>query len=319
MFRILDLAVASLIYLGVLLGTVGLHLGLKSWGWSATASIYLPLTVAAATVTMLERTRRYRAEWSPGRAEVRTDLLYMALVQLALPKLLAVTLGMVVVKALHHAPLSAAVWPGELPWLAQFMLLITGVSFVRYWTHRVCHAWAPLWRLHRVHHSPRRLYWLNLGRFHPGEAAIRFCTELLPLMVLGAPEHLIHLYFVLVAANGLLLHSNVRLRLGALNMIFATAELHRWHHSRDIAESSCNYGNLLIVWDVVFGTYYLPKARQVGELGLAEPDYPQDLVGQLLAPLAPSEARATPRQTSAVNKPRYRHRQATSMDGEAST
>ncbi len=35
-------------------------------------------------------------------------------------------------------------------------------------------AYAPLWRLHEVHHSPDILYTLNVGRFHPLEKALHF-------------------------------------------------------------------------------------------------------------------------------------------------
>ncbi|MGD8323133.1 MAG: sterol desaturase family protein, partial [Gammaproteobacteria bacterium] len=46
-----------------------------------------------------------------------------------------------------------------------------------------------------------------------------------------------------------------------LNHFFVTPELHRWHHSAQVPKGhrySVNYGVGFILWDRIFGTYYLP-------------------------------------------------------------
>ena len=53
------------------------------------------------------------------------------------------------------------------------------------------------------------------------------------------------------------------LRYGPLNYIVGSAETHRWHHSRVPRESNANYGNTVIVWDLVFGTWFLPREREI--------------------------------------------------------
>ena len=40
----------------------------------------------------------------------------------------------------------------------------------------------------------------------------------------------------------------------------------------------------MIVWDVLFGTWYLPKEREVGQLGLEDPAYPKSFLGLMRAP-----------------------------------
>ena len=47
---------------------------------------------------------------------------------------------------------------------------------------------------------------------------------------------------------------------------------------------------------IVFGSWFLPKDRRVGDLGLLNPDYPLDFVSQLTTPLKPGldKQRATP-------------------------
>ena len=64
------------------------------------------------------------------------------------------------------------------------------------------------------------------------------------------------------------------------------AELHRWHHSPVVAQANHNYGHNLIVWDIVFGTRWLPADREPpAEVGLENlPRFPKTLLGQLASP-----------------------------------
>ena len=135
-----------------------------------------------------------------------------------------------------------------------------------------------MWRLHAVHHSPHQLYWLNVGRFHPIEKSIQYAVDSLPFALLGAPQETLAAYFVFYAINGFFQHSNCRVRLGPLNYVVSGPELHRWHHSKVSAESNNNYGNNLILWDILFGTRWLPKGREVGPLGLHKSRVPAGLL-----------------------------------------
>ena len=75
--------------------------------------------------------------------------------------------------------------------------------------------------------------------------------------------------------------------MGVLNYVISSAQLHRWHHSIDIEESGTNYGNNLIIWDLLFGSWFLPKDRQVGELGLINRSYPMSFSKQMKTPFTP--------------------------------
>jgi sterol desaturase/sphingolipid hydroxylase (fatty acid hydroxylase superfamily) len=70
----------------------------------------------------------------------------------------------------------------------------------------------------------------------------------------------------LLGVTGTLSHCGASLHAGWLNYIFFTAELHRWHHSAEVPEGhtfSVNYGVRFILWDRLFGTYYLPKEEGI--------------------------------------------------------
>ena len=123
-----------------------------------------------------------------------------------------------------------------------------------------------------------------MGRFHPLEKAFQFVLDALPFMLRGVGEQVISLYFVFYSINGFFQHSNIHLRYGLLNYLISSAELHRWHHSRISDESNHNYGNNLILWDLVFGTWFLPTERGISDIGLRNPDYPKSFAAQMRTP-----------------------------------
>jgi sterol desaturase/sphingolipid hydroxylase (fatty acid hydroxylase superfamily) len=88
---------------------------------------------------------------------------------------------------------------------------------------------------------------------------------------------------VLYATSGFLQHANCDVRLGWLNYLLSGPEVHRWHHSAEIADANHNYAHTLVVWDLLFGTYHRPH-REVGALGLADQTYPSSFIGQMAAP-----------------------------------
>jgi sterol desaturase/sphingolipid hydroxylase (fatty acid hydroxylase superfamily) len=253
-------------------------------GYPKWVSTYLPVIVCAAIILpVLERIMPHRHDWQPGWKEWNTDALYAIVIQIAMPPLLAllVVLGL---SELTRPYLHSAIWPHHWPILGQGILMVVLVDLMRYWVHRFAHTNPTLWRLHAVHHSPHRLYWLNTARFHPLEKVLQFSFDSLPFILLGVNEYVLAFYFVCYAVNGFYQHSNVHLRLGPLNYVFSTAELHRWHHSKILEEANHNYSNTTIIWDLVFGTYYRPRDRRLGRTGIQNDHYPLSFGRQLLGP-----------------------------------
>lgn len=242
---------------------------------------YLPVALGASAILLLEMGAPYRASWSPDRSAVAQDALYLLAIQMALPALLALAFAAMAV-LLDSKAAAASWWPSHWPLLGQVALMLFTADFMRYWLHRAFHLWSPLWRLHAVHHSPEKLYFLNVGRFHPLDKSVQFLFDAVPFIILGVGPDVVAGYFVFYAMNGFFQHSNADVRLGLLNWIVAGPELHRWHHARDSALANHNFGNNLILWDAVFGTRFLPRHGDVGELGLANRDYPQGFLAQAL-------------------------------------
>jgi sterol desaturase/sphingolipid hydroxylase (fatty acid hydroxylase superfamily) len=254
-------------------------------GVGLQVATYVPVLLGALAVTLLEQGFPHRHEWLPNRADVVNDSTYTILVQVLLPRFLGFFVAIVLLRTVQgNGLVLEGIWPHQWPLAVQAILMLVTAEFPRYWVHRLAHSWNPLWQFHAVHHSPHKLYWLNVGRFHPLEKALQYLFDVLPFIVLGVSENVLALYFVFYALNGFFQHCNIELRLGVLNHIISGPELHRWHHSKSIDESSTNYGNNLIIWDGLFGLRYLPANRLVGDLGLKNRRYPMTFLRQLGTP-----------------------------------
>lgn len=252
-------------------------------------SSYLSVFVAAFGILLHETFAPNREEWRPSANEVLHDGLFLTLVQVGLPAVLkALALALIVWLARNDDALLFNIWPHELPILAQVAIMLLIAEFFRYWMHRAFHRNRRLWKLHAVHHAAEKLYTVNVGRFHPLEKALQFLGDTLPFLLLGVSPEVFAAYFVLYAINGFYQHSNSDVRLGPLNWIIAGPELHRWHHSAKISEAHSNYGNNLIVWDAVFGTRFLPRNREVGRVGIGNPEWPHGFLQQMAAPFTTS-------------------------------
>ena len=275
-------------YPAILLGSVWGNLCLMEAGAGFLLSTYLPVTLGSLLIMWLELQLPYRASWKPSGKDVVEDSAFLALVHVLWPKLLAMGVAFLLFDIWNGQDWpTSAWWPREWPVPMQAVMMALMVDSTRYWLHRLSHEWGPLWHFHAVHHSPHRLYTLNVGRFHPVDKGLQFLLDSLPFILMGVSPTVLSLYFVFYAVNGFFQHSNVDVKLGWLNYLMSGPELHRWHHSMWAQESNNNYGNHLIIWDWLFGTRYLPSDREVEALGLVNRRYPTGFMQQMQAPFHP--------------------------------
>jgi sterol desaturase/sphingolipid hydroxylase (fatty acid hydroxylase superfamily) len=252
--------------------------------------ITLLLTQGTAVIAIIvgEHVLPFRRRWNRSHGDLGTDVLHaivsgVGTTQVVRPLVQAG--GVVLAGALSRA-IGLPWWPSDGPLVLQLGLALVVAELPQYWLHRWQHEHEWLWRFHAVHHSAPRLYWLNAARFHPLDLGLLYAVGYAPLVVLGCPETVILLFTLFDAVFGMLQHCNIDVRLGPLNRIFSMAEPHRWHHSRAIDEANTNYGSNLIVWDLLFGTFFLPRDRRpLAEIGIAAlPGFPTRYGEQLAAP-----------------------------------
>lgn len=259
--------------------------GMKA-GFHGSAVVFSVSMSVALLITILERLIPYESAWLRSHDDVPTDLFYAVSSLFAAPRLFDTVALAALIPLVTAMPWGFAIWPETLPWGLQVLLAVVVGEFGSYWWHRLMHEWGPLFRIHATHHSAPRLYWLNATRFHPLDNIPMYALHVIPLTLAGVSESVLVGFTVWSLVHGFFQHANVDVRLGPLNYLFSMAELHRWHHSRDISEANHNYGSNCIVWDLVFRTFYWPRKRRppvdVGLSGL--PQFPKRLLGQLLSP-----------------------------------
>jgi len=241
----------------------------------------------AASLLVFERISPAHLSWNDNHGDVGTDSLHAGISQIILPKFIEVSLHATILSwsVILSASLGIELWPTEWPIFLQLCFAMVVSQFGEYWWHRMGHQVPFLWRFHSIHHSSERLYWLNAGRFHPIDTAVSVLISITSLGILGADGEILLLASSWIVVHGLFQHCNVRLRLGPLNYIFSMAELHRWHHSLDLNEANNNYGNNIILWDLVFGTFYHPADREAdAKIGIDAEAFPQRYFGQLMVP-----------------------------------
>ncbi len=170
---------------------------------------------------------------------------------------------------------------GEWPWFAQFALFFVVNDFLRYWLHRLYHVNEFLWRIHRVHHTVVEMDAMSVFRIHILEAVIKNCLLFLPFQLLGISESVIIFYSSCDIIKGFWHHANLRTHVGRFNLLFNSAELHWWHHSTEERGQRANFGSILSIWDRLFRTFYWPKGRWPGAIGVdGLADFPDDYLGQ---------------------------------------
>lgn len=174
-----------------------------------------------------------------------------------------------------------------LPWVAGFVLVVLMRTLAAYLFHRLSHAVPLLWRFHRIHHTDRAFDLSTAFRSHPVEVLMVAPIAIAIGILTGASARMVIATDMLLLLVGMWEHGALtvspRLTM-TLGWVVATPEQHRVHHNRDRAHHDRNFGDTLILWDRLFGTYIDPAP--VGrDFGLADAGDRDTYLGQLMSPL----------------------------------
>ena len=141
-------------------------------------------------------------------------------------------------------------------WLmAVISFLLIDIFF--YFRHRLMHRVPFFWRVHRTHHLDERIDVSTSVRFHPFEAVSVQGSDLLFVVLIGAPIEIYAVHLTAQMILGVIQHANIKWpdRLDSLaSKMIATPTIHRLHHANADHLINSNYGTLLSVWDAMFGT-----------------------------------------------------------------
>ncbi len=231
-----------------------------------------------AAVAFFERLSPFDRRWQSADRDFPADVAH-AIVNLLVMH--GAILGFVVMRG--QLGWSGLWWPSDWPFLAQVFLAGLPLDLSLYAVHRLSHRYGFLWRMHSIHHSSRRLYWLNGERRHPLHAALMAGPGLLALGILGAPAAVVGGWFVILAVHLAFQHANLDYRVGALRNLVGVAEVHRWHHRERFEDAQVNFGEFWLVWDHLFGTFHRPTPP-LGPVGIQGDPVPVSYTAQLAFP-----------------------------------
>lgn len=172
----------------------------------------------------------------------------------------------------------------QLPLWVQAVLMLIISDFISYWMHRLFHG-RRLWRFHAIHHSSVDLDWLSAVRVHPVNDAVMRVASAIPLVALGFAPLALAAIAPILTVMAVLIHSNVDWDWGPLRTLLASPRFHRWHHTDETEARDKNFAGFFPVWDILFGTYYMPRDKLPTRFGTATP-VPPGLLGQIWYPFS---------------------------------
>ena len=155
-------------------------------------------------------------------------------------------------------------------WLAIIIAFIVQ-DFSGYWLHRMNHRVNILWNRHIIHHSSEEFN-LSCALRQEISAIVRFgAIFMIPASLLGisptifavlGPFHLFMQFWY---------HTRLINKMGWLEKFLVTPSHHRVHHAINAKYMDKNYGQILIVWDKLFGTFQAELEDEKPVFGIIRP------------------------------------------------
>lgn len=279
----------------------GAALGRMKEGGGAIMILLLGTVLFAAVVTFI---RAGQGQWSwralfrhilprgtLAHPSARADFLFWLSKRFIMPPLVLV-LGMSTVAAGHivYALLGHVIAHPQhtnhasAPILLLFTLsMLITYDFACYSFHFLQHRIPLMWEFHKVHHSAQLLVGVTKDRVHPvDEILSRAWTGVISgsvyaawlYLVLDPAELLIFGMDAYALINTVIMmdfvrHTHMKLSYGRwLDAVFLCPHFHQLHHSIDPQQYGRNLGQVLSVWDRLFGTLKVPKKEEDFSFGL---------------------------------------------------
>ena len=132
------------------------------------------------------------------------------------------------------------------------------LDFFEYFYHFTMHRVGYLWHFHLVHHSDTKLDVSTTVREHPIETFVRVSIMILVVYITGVPILILIIRQFIQSLFNISSHTSISLPKNAekiLGQVFITPGLHKVHHHHELPYTDCNYGDILCIWDRLFGTY----------------------------------------------------------------
>jgi sterol desaturase/sphingolipid hydroxylase (fatty acid hydroxylase superfamily) len=225
--------------------------------------------------------RRYKDTVNANGNDTKLELLmFVSLLAVIQPLTILVTAKL----GLWLAPDLKGAWAG-LPWWAMVGILLVGDDLTQYWFHRLAHA-RPLWPLHRAHHSAPymsiRITFRNSFFYYLMLPGLWVAGVLLYLGFGGMVYvgYIVTKLFIIMGAHcawrwdaPLYRIKALRPMMWLLEHTISTPATHWAHHAISdadgVGDPNGNYGNMLFIWDLLFGSALITR-KYPSQVGLPD-------------------------------------------------
>ncbi|MEJ1223803.1 sterol desaturase family protein [Sediminicola sp. 1XM1-17] len=175
---------------------------------------------------------------SSGLTNIIKDSLGLAFIVVSYPFLL------------EHLALTEikATW---LVWVIAFVVM----DFAGYWNHRLSHRVNIFWNQHVIHHSSEEFNLACALRQPISNLIGYFSILLLPAALLGVPYEVIAILAPVHLFAQFWYHTKHIGKMGWVEKVLVTPSQHRVHHAINPEYIDKNLGQILCIWDRMFGTF----------------------------------------------------------------
>ncbi|MEB8330618.1 sterol desaturase family protein [Flavobacteriaceae bacterium KMM 6897] len=175
---------------------------------------------------------------SSGLTNIIKDSLGLAFIVISYPYLLE-QLALTEIKA---------TW---LVWVVAFVVL----DFAGYWNHRLSHKINIFWNQHVIHHSSEEFNLACALRQPISNLIGYFSILLIPAALLGVPYEVIAILVPVHLFAQFWYHTQHIGSMGWIEKVLVTPSQHRVHHAINPEYIDKNLGQILSIWDRMFGTF----------------------------------------------------------------
>tara|TARA_B100000214_G_scaffold366949_1_gene336528 strand:- start:433 stop:1668 length:1236 start_codon:yes stop_codon:yes gene_type:complete len=141
------------------------------------------------------------------------------------------------------------------PIWAAVLIAILVQDFSGYWLHRLNHRVNLFWNRHIIHHSSEEFNLSCALRQSLSEMVHFGAILMIPAAILGVPAQIFAFLGPIHLFMQFWYHTKLINKMGWLEYIIVTPSHHRVHHAINPEYIDKNYGQILIIWDKLFGSF----------------------------------------------------------------
>jgi len=158
----------------------------------------------------------------------------------------------------------------ENTWFA-WILAFLFIDFAGYWNHRLSHKINFFWNQHVIHHSSEEFNLACALRQSISNLLGYYPILLFPAAILGVPYQIIAILGPAHLFAQFWYHTQHIGKMGWLEYIIVTPSQHRVHHAINPEYIDKNLGQILCIWDRMFGTFQEELENVPPQYGVLKP------------------------------------------------